>query len=206
MAKTKTQAAQAVATVNLALLASVLAATAAGSFVYVSDADAAPMLALTLIAQNPGMTDATGGKATKTTDAAAAYLAANPVTTVSSTTAAAPVAKPTFAIVSNFEMPASGRTGPKRGETYPFGQLEVGQAFFIPATAEKPQPERSYASSVTSARARYSKEVPGETRKNRKGRDVAVVTQERDFQIRAVADGVAFGQPGVKGAAIKRIL
>ncbi len=210
-----------VAAINLALLVAVGEATFADSYLHVSDADAAPLLAAGLIIQHPTIANETG-RAAKTTDAGNAYLSAHAAEVQTLKAAAAPVAAPAPApatqtatpaatpkakmelkIVDDFELPAARRTGPTRGESYPFGQLGVGQAFFIPATAEKPNPERSYASTVTSAKSRYAT-VGTETRTNRKGRTVPVETLTRDFAIRRLEDGAAFGHPGVAGAVIKR--
>jgi hypothetical protein len=47
----------------------------------------------------------------------------------------------------------------KRGrsaETYPFADLQVGQGFFIPKTADREDPAKSMASTVSSAVARYA--------------------------------------------------
>ena len=207
------------AVINLALLVAIAEATFANSYLHVSAEDVKPLVDQALVIQNPGIADASGALATKTTDAGNAYLTAHSAEVAALKASAAPAAAPAtqpatpaatakakmdIKIVDNFELPAARRTGPTRGESYPFGQLAVGQAFFIPATAEKPNPERSYASTVTSAKDRYATVVEGQMRTNRKGRSVPVVTLTRDFAIRRLDDGAAFGQPGVAGAVIKR--
>lgn len=116
---------------------------------------------------------------------------------------AATPAKTGFAIAS-VALPAAKRGG-RQGETYPFDQLEIGQSFFVPATAERENPAKSLASTVTSANERYSEVVDGEFRVNRKGREVPVTRQLRTFSIRSVEDGAPWGHPGVKGAAIGRV-
>jgi len=221
MATKKTAPAAAPApAINLALLVAIAEATMADSYMHVSAGDVAPLLQAGYVIQNPSIADAAGSLATKTTEQGNAYLTAHvaevqalkgaaaapaaATATQTATTAATPKAKMDIKIVDNFELPAARRTGPSRSESYPFGQLAVGQAFFIPATAEKPNPERSYASTVTSAKARYANAVEGQTRTNRKGRVVPVVTLTRDFAIRRLEDGAAFGYPGVAGAVIKR--
>lgn len=204
--------------INLALLAAIGNGTFANTFVHVQPAEAKPMVDALLIEQNPTVVDAAGALATRTTPAGVAYLtehagevkAAAAASTAAAASgsngaAAADTQVSAFVMVDDFELPAQRRTGPSRGETYPFAKLNVGQAFFIPATADKPNPERSYASTVTSAKNRYAKEIEGQTRLNRKGRTVPQVTYERDFAIRRLDDGKAFGQPGVAGAVVKRI-
>lgn len=122
-----------------------------------------------------------------------------------------PNEKPTFAIVS-FTLPeavraAGGGLGP-RPETYPFSKLEVGQAFFIPATAEKPNPAKSYASTVASATERYAEADTTQPQvANRKGAMVHPKKYERKFAIRPIADGKEFGAAyaGKAGAAVGRI-
>lgn len=190
------------AKLNTALMAQIVAATAANSFVYVSDADAAPLVAAGLIEQNPAMKDEKGAQATRASQAGKAIGGA---ADAASATATEDAPAEQFTIVSGVEMPGSLRRGVQRSESYPFGKLEVGQSFFIAATDKKPQPERSYASTVSSARNRYAVNDPnGATRENRKGRKVPVQTFERDFAIRSMADGAAYGKAGVKGAAVFR--
>lgn len=206
--------------VNLQLLAALATATrqSADSFLYVSDADLAPLQAAGYIVTNPSVRNE-NGVATRLTDAglsaadaAAAQSAAAPAAGFGAAPAAAAPAAPAtaggFALVAGVAVPEvkrGGGIGP-RTETYPFGQMEVGQAFFIPATAEKPNPERSYASSVASATQRYSHADPsGATRTNRKGAVVPVMIVDREFVIRRVEDGAAFGHAGVAGAGVWRI-
>lgn len=129
--------------------------------------------------------------------------------------AAAPAAAPAavaepkreFAIVA-FTLPEAkrvGGVGGARPETFPFSKLEPGQAFFIGATDKVPNPVKKYASTVASATARYATEDATKMVANRKGRMVAEKTIVRQFAIRNVDDGAAFGFPGVKGAAIGRV-
>lgn len=122
----------------------------------------------------------------------------------------APVAakvKPSFAIAT-VELPEMKRGG-RTAEMYPFDALEKGQSFFVPATDKKPDPAKSLASTVTAANERFSTESPtGETRVNRKGNTVPVRVQDREFALRAIPDGVQWGEQfaGVAGAGIWRTL
>jgi len=111
-----------------------------------------------------------------------------------------------YAIVSDVEMPKSTRgAGAGRQASYPFDSMDKGQSFFVPATAAKPHPAKSLASTVTSANARYSEVIEG-TRKNRKGVEVPNTRQTREFAVRAIEDGEKWGYPGTKGAAVWRTL
>lgn len=172
-------------------------------FTHLTDAEGANLVQLGYVEVNPGMVQG-DKKAARLTEAGKSFLSSLPADAVTSTSTGASDAKFASAIVNDFEMPAARRVGPKRSETYPFSKLELNQAFFIPATAEKPNPEKSFASSVISARARFAT-VTSETRKNRKGRDVPVLTFTRDFQIRRLEDGAPFGMAGTPGAVVKRI-
>lgn len=98
---------------------------------------------------------------------------------------------------------------PRGTATYPFDVLEVNQAFFVPATEDRPNPAKSLASTVTSANERHSEVIEGQTRTNRRGNEVPATRQLRQFVIRALDDGGSvFGEEfaGVKGAAIYRVL
>ena len=197
------------------------------TFVYVSTENVAALHALGYVVTNANLVDATGAVATRTTDAgsaaAAALLASTPpaggfggsfggaaagTTDGATSQLQATSGKPVYKLVGAIPLPevkrGGGNIGP-RAETYPFSTMEPGQAFFIAATKEKPNPERSFASSVASATQRYEVEkVPAEMRKNRKGRDVPVTVKTREFAIRRVDDGAAFGFPGVAGAGVWR--
>lgn len=190
--------------VNLAILGAIVAATAAGSYLHVSDAEAAPMLTAGLVEVNGDIANEQG-KATRATAKGIEHMQTNQGAATAAATPAATAEKPKFAIVSNVPVPESVRKGVTRTEQYPFSQLEAGQSFFIAATTEKPNPERSYASTVASARNRYATNHPTETRINKRTKaTVPAKVFGRDFAIRAMADGAPYGQAGVKGAAVFR--
>lgn len=86
-----------------------------------------------------------------------------------------------FEIVSGFTMPAPTGRG-RREATYPFDKLEIGQSFFIPATAERPTPAKSMGSTVSSANRRYADATP-----------------KRFFRVAEVE------HKGVKGAMVQRM-
>ena len=111
--------------------------------------------------------------------------------------------KPMFQIQSNVEVPkATKRT---RTSAYPFDQLEIGQSFFVPATAERPDPAKTMGSTVSAANERHSEVVEGQFKVNRKGNEVPVTRPLRQFIVRGIEDGAAWGHEGVKGAAVWRI-
>lgn len=145
------------------------------------------------VEQNPDMKNEAGALATRATQKGIDAAKKPEVTKVSEF------------LIEDVALPAAKRGGNgKVGNTkYPFDALEVGQSFFIPATAERPNPVKALASTVTSANARYAVEVKDEagvvqTRTNRKGREVPVVEYQRLFGIRKDT------KDGVEGARIGR--
>lgn len=72
---------------------------------------------------------------------------------------AAVTPKSEFVIEDGFVPPASKRGGIK-SDTYPFAALGVGQSFFVPATAERPNPAKGLASTVSSATKRFAAAYP----------------------------------------------
>jgi len=42
-----------------------------------------------------------------------------------------------------------------KASLYPFAQMKIGQSFFIPATAERPNPAKALASTASSASKRF---------------------------------------------------
>ncbi len=93
-------------------------------------------------------------------------------------------AKPKFEIESNIVVPERKRnsTGLRAGRTpiYPFDALEIGQSFFVP-DADGKSAHKSMASTLSGVNTRYSEEVPGQTRVNRKGATVPATKQTRKY-------------------------
>lgn len=118
-----------------------------------------------------------------------------------------PKEKPVFSAPIQFELPEAGKRGGARPEQYPFSSLEVGGAFFIPATAAKPDPATEFASTVASATKRFAEVVEGEMVKNKRGNMVPKLNFTREFKIRRIDDGKAFGPEfaGKKGAVVGRV-
>lgn len=183
-----------------ASLQSAIAAAAAG-FIYAQKSDVDVFVSAGLVEVNETMTDEHGAVAVR-------LVQSTETATPAEAVAAPVVAAPKFAIASGIEIPKVVRqhgSGAGRQAMYPFESMELNQSFFVAATAEKPNPAKSLASTVTSANSRFAVEIEG-TRINRKGRTVPNTKQEREFTIRAIADGAPWGFPGVKGAAVWRIL
>lgn len=186
------------------LLSEIVAATAEDSFVYTTETQRKALVAEGLVEVNETIADEKGKFATRAT--AKGFEVSEGVepegTEETNTNTDAPVASG-FAIAANVEMPSHSRGG-RANSLYPFDKLEIGQSFFVPATEAKPNPAKSLASTVTSANNRYSEVIEGETRVNRKGREVPATRQLREFAVRAVEDGTPWGFAGQKGAGVWR--
>jgi len=103
-----------------------------------------------------------------------------------------------FVLEAGVPLPTIKRGG-RGGEVYPFDEMGVGQSFFVAASADKPNPAKSLASTVSSATARYA--VPaedGSTKTNKKGETVPLMVETRKFVVRSVEEN------GVKGARVWR--
>ena len=199
---------------------------AAGEFAMVKQEDVAHLLEAGLVEVNPAIADEDGRIAcrvkpevTQMEEVAQVAETVHNEITETADQPAEPAKKGTKMsfIIAAVELPEVSRAGrgPKGGESrYPFAELQVGQSFFVPNEEGKVDKDgnpitavKSMGSTVAGARARYSHECPtGETRTNRKGDVVPVMIQDRDFAVRAVADGAPWGQPGVAGAGIWRTL
>lgn len=146
------------------------------------------LIAAGMVEINTGMVDAAGNIATRPTAQGIAAINANtaPAGTAGSPAAPSqPVAKPSFEIQQAALPAVSGRGRGAGTETYPFDKLEVGYSFFVPNSADKPNPAKSLASTVSSATKRYAEVVPGEFVKNKKGADVPKTKETRKFVVRS---------------------
>lgn len=162
-------------------MGAVVKATEAGSFVYTHPEAHAKALEAGLIEVNPSMSNDAGELATRATQKG--------IESMSQTSpASATASKPQFAIDDGIPLAAVVGRG-RGGETYPFDQLQPGQSFFVPNSAERPNVAKSLASTVSSATRRYAEEVPGETRTDRKGNTVPKLKETRKFVVRAVEGG-----------------
>lgn len=154
-------------------------ATKAGNIVYTSAEFHTPFIKSGEVEINPSMTDEHGNIATR--------AIFKEETTMTETATVAATAKPVFAVESGLAIPDRVRKtgGARAGRTpvYPFDGLEVGGSFFVAdKSADKPA-VKAMASTVAGANARYSEEVEGQTRINRKGAVVPVTKQLRLFKV-----------------------
>lgn len=172
---------------NLALLSAVVAATAdPGYGMFNRDADLEALVTDGLVAVNEAMTTEDGSQiAAMATDAGkkAHADAAN-----GNAPTEAPKEKPTFT-VTTMKKPEPVRRTRESGESkYPFDDLAAPDAngnvssFFVPATADMPDPAKSLASAVSQANRRYGSVVG----KNARGHDKYQYT--RVFRITASDD------------------
>lgn len=180
-------------------LADVIAATQAGSFVYTSPAFHESLVASGQVEINVDMTDENGNIATR------AVLAPETEKPAEDTPVTQPQTKPTFTIKTATELPVRTRKpgGNREGRPsiYPFEALEINQYFFVPNDSVKSgDAGKSLASTVAAANVRFSHEVEGETRTNRKGRTVAKTVQDRLFKVFGDTE-----EDGVKGAKVFRV-
>jgi len=206
--------------INFALLA-IIAAGSLSSVGYanVSAASAKPLEKDGLVQVNPSadFKDEEGNPAVRITEKGTAALAEHEASKpkeadvggdAPNTPAPAAKVKPSFALVSGIAIPQTVRA-PRNspGSSYPFDALEIGMSFFVPETEDRKNIAKSMASTVTTANARFSTEVPGQTRVNRKGNIVPMTTQDRKFIVRNVEDGAPWGEQyaGMKGGAVFRI-
>lgn len=164
-------------------LAQIVAAGAEGMFT--PESVHAPLVAAGMVEINSAVVDAAGNIATRATP-----QGIESVNTPAQTAApaAAPAAKPSFSLETGIALPTVTGRG-RTANTYPFDAMEVGQSFFVPNSAERPNAAKSMASTVSSATARHAVEVPGETVVNRKGKTVPKVNEVRKFVVRAVDGG-----------------
>jgi len=175
-------------------LAQIVAAGAEGMFT--PAAVHGPLVESGMVEINTAVVDAAGNVATRATpkgiEAVNATLAA-----AAGAPAAPTAAKPSFSLDTDIAIPAVSGRG-RTANTYPFEAMEVGQSFFVPNSAERPNAAKSMASTVSSATARYAVEVPGETVVNRKGKTVPKVNEIRKFVVRAVDETAQGRGPGAR--------
>lgn len=126
----------------------------------------------------------------------------------------ASAAASSFAIIDGAALPSAARGG-RNGPVYPFDDLNVGQSFFVPATADKPEPAKSIASTATSAAKRFATPVKNpdgsavmETYKVRgveKTREKFEYT--RQFAVKSVEKGKVYGSWTAleSGALVQRV-
>ena len=100
-------------------------------------------------------------------------------------------AAPVYALFDGIPV-APAKRGGKKSEEYPFSQMQIGQSFLVPVTADYPKPWETFASTVSSATRRFSVEDETKTRVNRKGETVKVLNPTRKFTLRQVTKGQTY--------------
>lgn len=194
------------------MLASIVAATQSEQgFLYATKEAAAPFIADGLAEMNEGVPNPANGnefalRATaeginKVNTSTDSNVNPNPTNTP---------AKQSFAI-ETIDMPTNKRRG-GGVSIYPFDDLKApttdangkqqAAAFFVPATADKPEPWNSLQSAVSAASRRYAKEVGQSTYTKADGSEGVRKNyeHERKFKLTEGERG------GVKGAWVSRVL
>lgn len=172
--------------------------TATSGFIYTVPAAIQFLVESGDVEINPSVVHPSGMLGTRATAQGISKMTQAQTQTAPQTQAAAPAAAPAapkveFEIETGVALPAIKRNSIGHGNTkYPFDKLEIGQSFFVPGGSVK-----KLASTVASANDRYSEEVPGQTRTNRKGKTVPVTKSLRRFVVRNdTKDGVAGARIG----------
>lgn len=154
-------------------------ATLAGGSVFATVAAMAKLHDAGLVEGNPGIVNPA-----KADEIAFRVKAEHLNAPAGPTPPATPAEKPVFVIEDNVPLPEPKRGAVAREPIYPFASLNVGQSFFIPASEAVPEPAKKFASTVSTASKRFSKEVPDPAKP---GETIRVY--ERKFVIRAVEGG-----------------
>lgn len=211
-------------------LREIVAATQEGSFAYTSEGVHEKLIEHGFVEINPEIKDETGDIATRATQAGIDYasevlnMGSLPLESEGESASqvgligeradalaketAEHIAKTKASVVieKGVPLPSKGRAFVQRRQAFPFDELEVKDSFFIKATESKPEPWKSYASTVSNATRSFA--VPdssGEMVVNRKGEKVPKLVQTRKFVIRAVEE--TYGETGevVVGARVWRV-
>lgn len=211
-------------------LREIVAATQEGSFAYTSEGVHEKLIEHGFVEINPEIKDETGDIATRATQAGIDYasevlnmgglplesegesasqvgLIGERADALAKETAEHIVkTKASVVIEKGVPLPSKGRAFVQRRQAFPFDELEVEDSFFIKATESKPEPWKSYASTVSNATRSFA--VPdssGEMVVNRKGQKVPKLVQTRKFVIRAVEETDAETGEVVIGARVWRV-
>lgn len=194
----------------LALLEALKTATDGGSFLYISpNDDANALLTGGLISVDQANINPQNAEqaAATITDAGRAVLAPKP--------ASDPIVGSSFTLMSNIPLPEAKRGkggGAGAPSKYPFDTMEIGNSFFVPVSADMPDPVKTMQSTVSSTNLRFSEETGqtktvtrtkrGEGNKAVVGPDgknvqetvqVPVRKQVRKFAIRSIKAGQVLG-------------
>lgn len=147
------------ASYNMVLLSQIAAATAAVGFYEIKvneQQDAQQLVADHYIEVNPQVLPS-GNYAARTTELGSKTALANSAVKPSAAAPAGAVPHPTpkpssFVIETGVPMPPTTERKSRIGAaTYPFATMEIGASFHVPATPDKPDMAKSFASTVSSA-------------------------------------------------------
>lgn len=150
---TKKKAVKSASVVDFAILATIVSATNAGSFVYTAAAVHAPMIEAGLAEVNPDIKNEAGEIATRATIKGIETV--NSQQTQNAASPAATVAPSAFKLETGVALPAITGRG-RIAKVYPFDEMQPGQSFFVANTDKKPNAGKSLASTVSSATNRYA--------------------------------------------------
>ena len=143
---------------NLELLGVIVAATNAGAFQYVSQADGQPLLDAGLIEINTGMVNDKGEAAARSTEKGNEMVNGG-----SNETATQSPASSGFALITNAEPPKVTRKGGQKAK-YPFEQMEIGNSFFVGNSQAKDGDAKSTLDATVANWNEKYKEPTGETK------------------------------------------
>lgn len=185
-------------------------------FVYLTAAEGKPLVDAGLIEPNNDMLDPNDSSkvACRLTDAGKAALPEKKDNTVNTPNVNAGAATGGFSIITNAVAPPikRGFTKSDRAPKYPFDDMPNGASFFVPKTADTPDPVKSLGSTVSNANKKYAKptgEMKSVVRVVREGRkakldasgakmketvQVPVLAYERKFSVRPVKGGEKYGE------------
>ena len=114
--------------------------------------------------------------------------------------------KASVVIEKGVPLPGKGCAFVQRRQAFPFDELDIEDSFFIKSTESKPEPWKSYASTVSNATRSFAVPDPsGEMVVSRKGQKVPKLVQTRKFVIRAVEETDAETGEVVVGARVWRV-
>ena len=114
--------------------------------------------------------------------------------------------KASVVIEKGVPLPSKGYAFVQRRQAFPFDELDIEDSFFIKSTESKPEPWKSYASTVSNATRSFAVPDPsGEMVVSRKGQKVPKLVQTRKFVIRAVEETDAETGEVVVGARVWRV-
>lgn len=204
--------------IDTALLSRIVAATAAGQLIYLTKAEATPLIEAKLIEVNTDLLDPNDNTkaATRALPAAQEYLNKQSAGNADQSSGAPEGSK--YALITNAALPEPKKRGNSAGAgaptKYPFADMQVGQSFFSADSEHKNgDAVKALGSTVSSQNRKYAEET-GETKtvtravrdeKNKAKLDengkkitetvtLPVLKYNRKFTIRPVIGGQKYGE------------